>query len=355
MKGSMTRRWAASANGYRWLEAGLSQSPVATRASSPKLHPGLHKLDVEKSWLHVEDDCFARDMLLKELVFGDPGERDDVLVVGAEPEAEWEVWELVSAFLTRKFPETFTKVDGTAVRASRGDYDRVVDAAKTTPLEAASLLAQEDFFILNHDRLVSAACVFSFGAVRRRTRERQSLDELHAKVGGYRRDLATIVTKAITTVATKSPMWRSNWSFSLSDSTSAAVFFSEVEIREILCDSSEKKKKKTLRPCFSQLQFHSASPSVERRHAADARPGLFELGEANNGPRRDRRPDGFRRSQGRGPREAPSGRHRRKLVLQDRVPDPSPPPPVPARPVHRPHLRRALQPPHAESGDAPRH
>jgi len=214
----MTRRWAASANGYRWLEAGLSQSPVATRASSPKLHPGLHKLDVEKSWLHVEDDCFARDMLLKELVFGDPGERDDVLVVGAEPEAEWEVWELVSAFLTRKFPETFTKVDGTAVRASRGDYDRVVDAAKTTPLEAASLLAQEDFFILNHDRLVSAACVFSFGAVRRRTRERQSLDELHAKVGGYRRDLATIVTKAITTVATKSPMWRSNWSFSLSDS-----------------------------------------------------------------------------------------------------------------------------------------
>ena len=212
------RRYLSTAPGYRWLEAGLSQSPIQAR-SGPRLHPGLHKLDIEKEWLLVEDEL-PKELLMKEAVF-DGAERDDVLVTGAEPEAEREVWDLVAAYLPLKFPEKYERIDSDRVRIRCDNYDRLVDATARTPLEAASLLAQEDFLILRDDCLVSAACVFSFGAVGRRAGNAESLDQLHRNVGGYARDLGSIVKKAVTTV--DKPMWRTNWSFSLTDSLRPSV------------------------------------------------------------------------------------------------------------------------------------
>ena len=215
------------APGYRWLEAGVSQSPVLGRHRA-KLHPGLYKLDVKKEWLVVEEETYGRDMLMKEAVYRS-SEREAVVARAAEEEkaeeevsAEEEVFELVAEFLTTRYPDIF-RFEGknkNAIRVCKGAYDRVVTRGENA-LEAASLLCQEDLLLLRDDRLVSSACVFSFGAVRRRTG--QSLDAIHEKVGGYARDLGRIVNTAITKVTVERPLWRSNWSFSLTDSMRPSV------------------------------------------------------------------------------------------------------------------------------------
>lgn len=205
------RRWSCCAPGLRWLEAASSQSPVGT-ARGPRLHPGLHKLDVAQDWLRVEPDRYALDMRLKERAFAE--ERDDVLVATGDA-AERETHELVVEFLTRKHADKFSRTAG-GVAVKMDGYERVV----TSPsLEAAARLAQEDLLILRREgdavRLVSAACCFSFARAGARARARHSLDELHAKVGGYDDDLAGPVSRAFKSLA--HPVWRANWSISLSD------------------------------------------------------------------------------------------------------------------------------------------
>lgn len=200
------------APGLRWLDAASSQSPVGT-ARGPRLHPGLHKLDVTDDWLRVEPDRYALDMRLKEKAFAE--ERDDVLVA-TEDEAERETHELVVEFLTRKHADKFARTAG-GVAVSMDGYERVV--ASRPSLEAAARLAQEDLFVLRREgesvRLVSTACCFSFARAGARARARHSLDELHAKVGGYDDDLAGPVSRAFRRLA--HPVWRANWSISLSD------------------------------------------------------------------------------------------------------------------------------------------
>lgn len=206
--------------GFRWLEAGLSQSPVSTR-KGPRLHPGLHKLDVNADWLVFDNAKYANEMRLKEGRFD--GHSSEVLET-SEPQAERETWRLVSNYLCSKYPSNFAVTEAgeggepIVVSVTVGKHHRSVSPRSYGYLEAAARLAQEDLFVLtttNGVRLASAACCFSFAGAGERARSRQSLDQLHARVGGYEKDLSSSVTRYFKNLT--APVWRSNWSISLSD------------------------------------------------------------------------------------------------------------------------------------------
>lgn len=192
--------------GYKWLQAGLSQSPILTK-KGPKLHPGLHKLNYE-DWLVVDASKYHEEMELKDRRF--EHEREKVFV-SSHPEAEKEIWELVSAYLCKKYPEHFEMVGECA---ARGPGERFVEDSNS--LLRAARLAQEDLFLLVDGRLVSAACCFSFAGAGKRARNRESIDELHRRVGGFDSDLAKPVKRMFANL--NDPVWRSNWSVSLTDS-----------------------------------------------------------------------------------------------------------------------------------------
>lgn len=206
--------------GSRWLEAGLSQSPVSTR-KGPRLHPGLHKLDVNADWLVFDEAKYASEMQLKETCFDcHSGE----VLEASEPQAERETWRLVADYLCTKYSSNFAVTEAgeggepTAVSVKVGEHHRVVSPRSYGYLEAAARLAQEDLFVLtttNGVRLASAACCFSFAGAGERARSRQSLDQLHARVGGYANDLSSSVSRYFKNLT--APVWRSNWSISLTD------------------------------------------------------------------------------------------------------------------------------------------
>ncbi|KAJ1451317.1 hypothetical protein M885DRAFT_530071 [Pelagophyceae sp. CCMP2097] len=206
------------APGLRWLERGLSASPFLLADGRVKLHPQLRRLSSE-DWLLYEPNRYTQDMLLKQQLFDGPW-RSSVLVDGNALDAQQEVYDLVQTHLSQRFPAAFPAGDTADAAMSTPCRD-----AAMSPLERAARLCQEDLMILRQRpdgeagdyNLVAAACCFSFGDVRQRAGNGHSMRQLHANVDGFEDDLGNAVRRAMHGLKTASPMWRTNWGLSASN------------------------------------------------------------------------------------------------------------------------------------------
>jgi hypothetical protein len=261
------------AEGYSWLDVGLTRSIIET-GKSPRLHPGLHALDM-RDWLIVTPDTFGAEVQLKRRMLA-PGSRsrDELLQASdrSTQEPQLEVLHMLADFLPRRYPHmyrrTSTKDGRDAIEVHIGSHVDTVSldgrggsgsmsaglGAAETPFETASRLVQEDLILMDGSELddataprddaaaaaqtvaanpaaadaagppvateyrAAAACVcFSFGDLPRRIRERHSMSELHASVGDYVRDLHRPVSRGMAKLKVGMPMWRSNWTFTFTD------------------------------------------------------------------------------------------------------------------------------------------
>jgi len=216
--------------GIGWLESGITRSIVETKRG-PKLHPGLHGLDL-RDWLLLDPGTFAEHVGLKELALDTPSRRPEVLQISdaATFGAQEEVRQLMCEHLPLRYPEHYQRLSETRMSVSVNGFEREVDAASCEgPLEAAARLVQEDLVLMRRSggeaegaepeyRMAAAAVAFSFGDLPKRASQRYSMAELHAKVGNYERDLHTPVSRLMGALKKGSPMWRSNWTFSFTGS-----------------------------------------------------------------------------------------------------------------------------------------
>ena len=65
--------------GVGWLASGITRSVVETK-NGPKLHPGMHGLDL-RDWLLVDPETFAEQMGAKELALSTQSRRPEVLQI----------------------------------------------------------------------------------------------------------------------------------------------------------------------------------------------------------------------------------------------------------------------------------
>jgi hypothetical protein len=188
--------------GLRWLDAGLSNTLVDTRRG-PKLHPGLHGLDV-RDWLLLDDESgpssYREQVALKRSFLSDPEQRPEVIQDQAPHTlgAQAEVLEMVLGHLQALDQlDTLPSTDG------------------MSPLEAAARLVAEDLILMEERagsyRSVAACVAFSFGDVPRRIGEAYSMAELHAKVGRYAQDLHGPTERFMAALTCERPAWRVNW------------------------------------------------------------------------------------------------------------------------------------------------
>ena len=215
---------------------------VTDTRRGPKLHPGLHGLEL-RDWLLVDEHTFAEQLGEKESALAH--RRDEVLQASGHFGAQEEVRQMVIEHLLARYPEHYTREEE-SIGVAVGGYERSVDvpaaqpagappleaAAGAPPLEAAFRLVQEDLVLMQRAsseeaggeeadpeyRIAAAAVAFSFGNLEERVGSRHSMAELHAKVGNYDRDLHKPVARAMHALKPGSPMWRTNWTFSFSGS-----------------------------------------------------------------------------------------------------------------------------------------
>ena len=216
--------------GVGWLASGITRSVVETK-NGPKLHPGMHGLDL-RDWLLVDPETFAEQMGAKELALSTQSRRPEVLQISdaASLGAQEEVRQLVYEHLVLRYPEHYVRRSETHMGVAVNGYEREVDAAACEgPLEAAARLVQEDLVLMQRSggeaegaepeyRMAAAAVAFSFGDLPKRTSQRHSMARLHEKVGNYERDLHKPVSRALASLKIGSPMWRTNWTFSFTGS-----------------------------------------------------------------------------------------------------------------------------------------
>lgn len=200
-----------SAHGLRWLQAGLTNTLIDTRRG-PKLHPGLHGLDL-RDWLLVDDDgptSYHAQMAAKQEMLADRRRRPEVLQ-DSEPRtlgAQAEVLDMVANHMRSRFPDRFDHLIN----------ELLSDNVSMRPLERAARLCAEDLILMGHDahtgtyRSVAACVCFSFGDVPKRIGEQFSMAELHAKVGRYAEDLHKPAERFMEGLLPERPVWRTNWS-----------------------------------------------------------------------------------------------------------------------------------------------
>ena len=108
--------------GLRWLEAGLSRTLVDGRKGTPKLHSGLHGLDL-RDWLLVDDDpeagssSYEYQMNIKREALSNPKRRSEVLAASdlTTYGAQKEVLRMVQAHLSARYPHRFRDILSTNI------------------------------------------------------------------------------------------------------------------------------------------------------------------------------------------------------------------------------------------------
>jgi hypothetical protein len=163
------------AEGYSWLDAGLTRSIVETGKGS-RLHPGLHALDM-RDWLIVTPDMLGRDLKLKRrmLAHGSPSREE--LLQASDPstrEPQFEVLHLLADYLPRRYPHTYSRtttadgrdaievrvgghVDTVALDGRGGSGSAPAGAgAVEAPFETAARLVQEDLILMDGSEVEAA-------------------------------------------------------------------------------------------------------------------------------------------------------------------------------------------------------
>jgi len=234
------------AAGLGWLEAGITQTITSSSKRGPRLHPGMHGLDL-RDWLLVDPETFAEHVGEKERALDSDLRRGKVLQA-SDPStlgAQEEVRRLIFDHLLLRYPQYYQHLGAARMAISVDSFEREVDAARyTSPLEAAARLVQEDLVLMrrggsedrcarvvdvqdhdrDHDRdeycIAAAAVAFSFSDLAKRVGQQHSMAALHAKVGNFERDLHRPVSRAMAKLQPSAPFWRSNWSFTFTGAMS---------------------------------------------------------------------------------------------------------------------------------------
>jgi hypothetical protein len=115
------------------------------------LIPGLKQMDV-KDWIEIDETYLERYKLKKQL-FG--SNRDDIIqILDGVEDAAFEGLELLVDYLPRRYPTMFRMASRSVIEnLVTGDvWDRHSSVwEKFHPLQVMSLLATEDFFIMQTD------------------------------------------------------------------------------------------------------------------------------------------------------------------------------------------------------------
>jgi hypothetical protein len=185
----------------------VTASPLSLVDGSPwRLSMGLHRLD-EREWLEVDDD---RDAELREKARLLEVARETVLVTLPAGEApSRELLDLVVAYLVAEHDV----LDTTGAAIVDRTTGTTIDPAHRHPIEAASLLVQEDLCVLVRDdawRLV-AACVCFPSRWSLRAKLGASLAEIHGPVPGFDDTLASPAATFFDRLSPTRPVWRRNW------------------------------------------------------------------------------------------------------------------------------------------------
>ena len=234
--------------GFRWLDAGITNTVVETR-KGPKLHPGVHGLDL-RDWLMLNEPTRKAQMEMRKKRLADPKERPQVLQAD-DPStygAQCEVLEMISSHLLwgesalggassgdslSHVPEWTMEAAAAWAASQPGQPEHGLEP----PLETAAKLIQEDLVLMRHDptfvaasssdnnggssgeyRAVAGAVFFSFGDLLNRFGSQYSMAQLHEKVGNYDSHLHAPVTRLLDGLTPDRPGWRANWSFSFTSS-----------------------------------------------------------------------------------------------------------------------------------------
>ncbi|KAK2871642.1 hypothetical protein FQN49_002978 [Arthroderma sp. PD_2] len=201
-------------------------APASAEASTPAQGPvrekpkyritmGLKRMD-KAGWLVVDDDYDARHAVRANLFNTRNRELSQCL-----PEAKDacdEALKEVSSFLCKTHPDMFElkeSTSGTVVRNKRIGEEFPLERGRVPPLEAAARLAMEDMTILlkndSGDHYVAATSSAFLIGWSANTRMGSTLNEMHAPVPQWARQIAFSVNKFMARLTPESPMERSSY------------------------------------------------------------------------------------------------------------------------------------------------
>ncbi|EFR04001.1 hypothetical protein MGYG_07005 [Nannizzia gypsea CBS 118893] len=192
----------------------LSPTPVREKPKY-RITMGLKRMD-KACWLVVDDTYNARHQVRANLFNTRNREVSQCL-----PEAKGacnEALKEVSSFLCRTYPNTFElkeSTSGAIVRNKRVGEEFPLENGSIPPLEAAARLAMEDMTILlkndSGDHYVAATSSAFLIGWSANTRMGSTLNEMHAPVPQWARQIAFSVNKFMARLTPESPMERSSY------------------------------------------------------------------------------------------------------------------------------------------------
>ncbi|OAL71957.1 hypothetical protein A7D00_3989 [Trichophyton violaceum] len=197
-----------------------SEGPVSSPApvrEKPKyrITMGLKRMD-KAGWLIVDENYSARHQVRANLFNNRNREVSQCL-----PEAKDacdEALKEVSSFLCRTYPDMFElkeSASGTIVRNKLMGEEFPLENSTISPLEAAARLAMEDMTILlkndSGDHYVAATSSAFLIGWSANTRMGSTLNEMHAPVPQWARQIAFSVNKFMARLTPESPMERSSY------------------------------------------------------------------------------------------------------------------------------------------------
>lgn len=186
---------------------GGSQRHVPVDGTPWRLTMGLRRLDLDR-WLEVDDRRGEELATKRELL---TSARDEVFVALPGSEAACaELLGLVVEHLGRHFPGLVRRDGDELVELATGE--RL--PATLDPLEAASLLVQEDLCVLELSEgawRLTAACVCFPSRWSLREKLGRTLGEIHGPVPGFEAALTEPAVRFFDRLSVERPAWRCNW------------------------------------------------------------------------------------------------------------------------------------------------
>lgn len=171
---------------------------------------GIEPLEME-DWIEI-DVFYDEEMALRREIL----ETRKEVAIRSRPEAaeaNWEVLEMLTEFLPRRFPSRFRREEAVLLDLITGDsYD--VNDRFLDPLEVTSRLIQEDVCVMMEVdgvlRLVSGAVLFP---QRWHLLEKMGMDmrSIHLPVPLYADVIGSAVDHFMNRLKVDKPVWRANW------------------------------------------------------------------------------------------------------------------------------------------------
>lgn len=179
---------------------------------------GLRILNPEDDWLEI-DEFYEEEMVLRRDILQTRklvvlGEIDLPDVVTTQ-EANWEVLDKISSYLTERYPDRFFWSGSVLCNRSTGEKFDLADR-KLDSLDTISRLVQEDICVLVDDkngipRMVSGAVLFPWRWWMNK-KLGLTLRAIHGPVPLYQKLIAKPVDSFFTNLKVDKPSWRIGWS-----------------------------------------------------------------------------------------------------------------------------------------------